>query len=111
MSEGFEEFLKKKGGFWSECRTLYIGTARKNIPLIKQSAVLLKDLGEFALGKLVEFVNEQPSFKENQLNHWYFAGKAEAFEEIAVGCLGKTEVERRLRELKEKQAKAKAVAK
>ena len=109
MSESFEKFLINNFH------------RAKNIPLSDEEFVKVKDLGEWAWKQLVErsdkfvqsikdFESEQKSRKEYGIKLWgniydymvntfYFdMWKKEMFG-IAVGCLGKKEIEKRLKEL------------
>ena len=81
----FKEWLKKNKGM-------------KNHFLL--GVISVYAFGDFAWKKYLLNCKERPDFKENQLNHWYYTGKAEVWEEIATNCLGKKEIQHRLKEAK-----------
>lgn len=101
----FEELLKKKSGF---CRALYIGTERHNIPIIEQPAILLKDLGEWAWVDFLESNTWEDSRDfTGEFEDWLKKGKTYnvhnlGFYDVAIACLGKEEVKKRLKAVSKK---------
>lgn len=68
-----------------------------NFPNLHIPIINVSNLGEQAWSMYLLNVEKKPDFKENQLNHWWYTGKEEVWYDIAVGCLGKVEVEERLK--------------
>lgn len=68
----FEELLKNKSFLWH--------------PSFKNKVIDLRDLGEWAWEELNK---KTPEYDENQV-HW----------SIAISCLGKTEITKRIKEMK-----------
>jgi len=97
MSESFEGFLKKK--------SLSVGDSWINVPYddigdeADEQVVFLKDLGEWAWAKILTLNKED--FRKGAFDKFYSGRYLDFYlihKEIAVACLGKKEVEKRLKQ-------------
>ena len=89
--------VKKRNDFMTETFEKFI---EKHCEMVRQVGIdnkyiLVKELGEWAWA---EFAEVYPKSHGKEVEEWWFAqGQMYTFEEIATACLGKEEVDKRMK--------------